>query len=194
MPFRGTERRLRARFRIRIPFVLRSNGHEVRGITRNVSLLGISAYTDAPMPQVQPVQCVLELPKQPKPLIANGTVIRCESLTQPHPDGPYEMGVFFKGFPEGGEPILSRFLDQLAREDREAIKTGYRLLQQRVAERRRRKRLEAERKRRRRLARLRRRRLRLAREKRLAAQRRAKRRARTRQQARTGKPARTNPK
>ena len=178
MPFRGMERRLRTRFRVRLPFVLKNDGQEVRGTTRNVSLLGISAYTDAPLSQVQPVQCLLELPKRSRPLVANGTVLRCEPLAEPHPDGPYEMGVFFKEFPGGGEPILSRFLDRLEREDEEAIKAGYRILQQRIADRRRKRHLEVQRKRRRRLARLRRRRLRLARQKRLAERRRRQRAAR----------------
>jgi len=136
-----------------------------------MSLLGISAYTQDPLPQVQPVQCLLELPREKQPIAVKGTVIRCQPLPQPHPDGPYEMGVFFKEFQHRGEGILARFLDRISQEEKEAIQVGYRALQQRLAARRRRKRLEELRLRRRRAARLRRRRLRLARQKRLALQR-----------------------
>ncbi len=158
MPFKGPERRNRTRFRVRLPFTLKSNGDEVRGTTRNISLLGISAYTNRPLPQVQPVQCLLELPEKPQPLVVHGTVIRCETLPEPHPDGSYEMGVFFKEFPETEESALERFLDQVAQKERQAIQEGFRALQQRLAARKRRKRQELLAKRKRRLARLRKRR------------------------------------
>lgn len=169
------ERRLRTRFRVRVPFVLKGNGQEVRGTTRNISLLGISAYTQGPLPMVQPVQCLLELPQEPQPLTVNGTVIRCEQLSEAHPDGPYEVGVFFKEFQKRGETALLKYLEQMAQEERSAIKEGYQILQQRIIARRRRKQLEELHKKRRRAERLRRRRLRLARLKRLKAQRLARR-------------------
>ncbi len=182
MPVAVAERRLRTRFRVRVPFVLKGNGQEVRGTTRNISLLGISAYTQGPLPVVQPVQCLLELPQEPQPLTVNGTVIRCEQLPEAHPDGPYEMGVFFKAFQKKGEAALLKYLEQMAQEEQSAIKEGYRVLQQRITARRRRKQLEELHRKRRRVERLRRRRLRLARLERLKAQRlarRAKRKAAT---------------
>ena len=170
--FRGPDRRLRTRSRIRLPFILKNNGQQVRGITRNLSLLGISAYTDGPLSLVQPVQCLLELPQYSQPIIANGTVIRCEMLSQAHPDGPYETGVFFKEFEGNGESTLARFLEDMTHQEQAAIKAGYRVLQQRITARRRRKRLELLKKKRRKLARLRRRQRRLAKQKRLLQQRR----------------------
>lgn len=174
MPFKGRERRLRTRFRIRVPFVLITNGQEVHGITRNISLLGISAYSEAPVAHVQPVQCHLALPQSHSPIIAQGTVIRCAPLVQPHPDGSYEIGVFFKGFQATGEAVLTKFLDRKAREERVALKAGFQALKQKLVQRRRRKQREALQKRRRRAQRLQRKRLRLAKQKLLKAQRRRK--------------------
>ena len=166
MPLATAERRLRTRYKVRVPFTVRGDGQEVRGTTRNISLLGISAYSDSSISQVQPVQCLLNLPDQPQPLVANGTVIRCEPLPQPHPDGAYEIGVFFKEFEDAGEADLARFLEQVQSDERSAIQAGYRALKQRLAARKRRKRLAALRKRRRMLKRLRRKRM-LERQKRL---------------------------
>ncbi|MBI3322817.1 MAG: PilZ domain-containing protein [Candidatus Omnitrophica bacterium] len=158
MPFPGTERRLRTRYKVRVPFTLKSNGAEVHGKTRNISLLGISAYSDSSVSQVQPVQCLLDLPQRSQPLIANGTVIRCEPLSQAHPDGGYEIGVFFKEFEGQGETDLTRFLEGVLDEERSAIRAGYRALKQRLAARKRRKKAEALRKRKRMLKRRRRKR------------------------------------
>lgn len=174
MAFRGLDRRLRARYKVRVPFVLRNNGHEVPGITRNVSLLGISAFSNTSVSGVQPVQCFLNLPNRQHPLVANGTVIRCELLREPHPDGSHEIGVFFKEFEGSGETELSKFLQQVLEEEQSAIQAGYKALKERLAARRRRRRLEERRKQKRRLERLRRRRLRLARQKRLAAKKRGR--------------------
>ncbi len=176
MSFQGPDRRLRARFRARLPFVLKGNGNEVRGITRNVSLLGISAYTQGSILRGQPVQCLLELPSQPQsPLIARGTVIRCEPTSSEQSDGDHEVGVFFRLFEEEGEATLSKYLRHIAQEEQQTIQAGYRVLKKRLAARRNRKRLEELRKKRRRQVRLRRRKRRLAQQKRLAAQRRKKR-------------------
>lgn len=172
MAFGGQDRRLRARYKVRVPFVLQSNGPEVPGMTRNVSLLGISAYSNMPISGVQPVQCLLNLPDRSKPLVAYGTVIRCEPLREPHPDGTHEVGVFFKEFEASGENELLTFLRGVLQEEQSAIRAGYKALKERLAARRRRKRLEDGRKQRRRLERLRRKRLRLARQKRLAAKKR----------------------
>lgn len=160
------DRRLRTRYKTRLPFTLRSDGQEVSGTTRNISLLGISAYSHSPVSQIQLVRCLLELPQHPQPLVAHGTVIRCEPLEQPHPDGTHEIGIFFKEFEGTGEADLSRFLQELQDEERAAIQAGYRALKQRLAARKRRKRLAALRKRRRMLKRLRRKRA-LERQKRL---------------------------
>lgn len=163
MPFGRADRRLRTRYKVRIPFALKGNGQEVRGLTRNISLLGISAYSNSPVSGVvEPVQCLLNLPETSGPLVAHGTVIRCESLLEPHPDGTYELGVFFKEFEGEGEADLSRFLNRLMREEQNAIQAGYRQLKRRLAARRQRKRLEARRKKKRRLLRLKKRRQRLA--------------------------------
>lgn len=172
--FRGRDRRLRTRFRARIPFVLKSNSQQVRGITSNISLLGISAYTEGPLGPVQPVQCALEVPQLRQPIVAMGTVIRCEALREPHLDGPYQVGIFFKEFEARGESTLARFLEELQHKEQEAIQAGYRDLKKRLTDRLRRKKMEALRKRRRRQERLRRRRLRLAKLKRLKAMRRKK--------------------
>ena len=160
MPSRDSERRLRTRYKVRVPFTLRIDGQEVRGTTRNVSLLGISAYSNSSVSQIQQVQCLLNLPQRPQPLIANGTVIRCAPLEQAHPDGTHEIGVFFKEFQGQGESELTRFLEQVQDDEHSAIQAGYRALKQRLAARKRRKRLAARRKHRRMLKRLRRRRLR----------------------------------
>ena len=175
MAFGGLERRMRTRYKVRVPFVIKNNGQEIHGTTRNISLLGISAYSDSHIAQVQPVQCVLNLPNAPRPLVAHGTVIRCEPLTQPNPDGSHEIGVFFKEFAGSGESDLSKFLNHVSLEERSAIQAGYRALKQRAAARKRRKRLEALERRRRKLRRLRRRRQRLAQQKRLKAKQRAQR-------------------
>lgn len=161
----GSERRMRARYKVQVPFILKSSGEEVRGTTRNISLLGISAYSDAPVSQVQPVQCVMNLPESQRPLIASGTVIRCEPLSQNLPEGSHEIGVFFKEFEGTGETDLTRFLTRVLQEEQSAIQAGYRALKQRVAARKKKKRLETLEKRKRKLKRLRRRKARLAKQK-----------------------------
>ena len=166
MPVSEADRRLRTRYKVRVPFTLRTDGQEVRGTTRNISLLGASAYSDSPVSRVQAVECLLELPQNPQPLVASGTVIRCQPLEQPHPDGAYEIGVFFKEFRAQGESELVRFLKQIVDDEQAAIQAGYRALKQRLAARKRRKRLAALRKHRRMLKRLRRKRM-LERQKRL---------------------------
>ncbi|MBI3323517.1 MAG: PilZ domain-containing protein [Candidatus Omnitrophica bacterium] len=166
MALSADDRRLRTRYKARVPFTLRGDGQEVSGTTRNISLLGISAYSHSAVSQIQAVRCLLDLPQRPQPLVAHGTVIRCEPLEQPHLDGAYEIGIFFKEFEGGGEAELSRFLRRLQEDELSAIQAGYRALKQRLAARKRRKRLAALRKRRRMLKRLRRRRA-LERQKRL---------------------------
>lgn len=162
MPFGLTDRRLRTRYKVRIPFTLKANGQEVRGMTRNISLLGISAYSSSSMSgATESVQCLLNLPETPAPLVAHGTVIRCEPLPEPHPDGSHEIGVFFKEFERDGEADLSRFLNRLMRQEQSAIQAGYKALKRRLADRKRRRRLQAEAKRKRKLLRLKKRRLRL---------------------------------
>ena len=165
MPFRGSDRRMRARYKVQVPFVLKSNGHEVRGITRNISLLGISAQSDSAVSQVQPVQCLLTLPRFSEPLVAKGTVIRCEPLSESLPQASHEIGVFFKEFEGTGETDLSKFLAQVLEEEQSAIQAGYRALKQRVAARKKRKKMEALEKRKRTLKRLKRRKARLAKSK-----------------------------
>ena len=165
MPLRGSDRRMRARYKVQVPFVLKSNGHEIRGITRNISLLGISAHSDSPVSQVQPVQCVLNLPDSDQPLIAKGTVIHCEPLEKSASEGSHEIGVFFKEFEGTGESDLSKFLSQVLQQEQTAIQAGYRALKQRVAARKKKKKLEAIEKRKRKLKRLKRRQARLAKNK-----------------------------
>ncbi len=162
MAFRGPERRLRTRFRVSLPFTLKSDSQEARGTTRNVSLLGISAVIDSTFPQAQPVDCLLHLAASSKPIIAHGTIIHCDPLPEPTPEGSHELGVFFKEFEQNGESNLARFLEQMAHKEEAALKAGYRALKQKLAARKRRKRMEELKKRRRRQERLRRRRLRLA--------------------------------
>ena len=174
MPFGGPDRRLRTRFRVKLPFLLKGAEKEVEGITRNVSLLGVSSYTKGPLPQGQPVQCILELPSESKPVIANGTIIHCETLAISLAEGSHEIGIFFKQFESTGESTLARFLEQISKKEETALRAGYQVLKKKLATRKRRKRLEALRKRRRRSARLRRKRQRLAQEKRRKERRRAK--------------------
>lgn len=151
---RGAERRLRTRFRVQLPFILKDNEHEIHGATRNISLLGISAYTDAPLGISQPVHCFLKLPKASQPIVASGTIIYCEPLAEPHPEGGYETGVFFKEFQNKGESGLASFLEQVRQNEQKAIKVGYIAFQKRLAERRLRKRLKALRQKQRKRARL----------------------------------------
>ncbi len=157
---------MRARYKVQVPFVLKSNGHEVRGITRNISLLGISAHSDSSVSQVQSVQCVLTLPSFSQPLIAKGTVIRCEPLSEALPEGSHEIGVFFKEFEGSGETDLSKFLSQVLQEEQSAIQAGYRALKQRVAARKKKKKMEALKRKKRTLKRLKRRKDRLSKKKR----------------------------
>ncbi len=153
------DRRLRSRFRVKVPFSLKNSSQEVAGTTRNISILGISAFTNAPIDMTQPVQCILKLPAGDHPVTVSGTIIRCEQLPESQPEGSYEIGVFFKEFQDRGDVALQRFLQQVGSEEEQAIKAGYIVLKQRLAARRRRKRLETLRKRRRQLARMRRKRL-----------------------------------
>jgi len=153
-PVRGSERRLRARFRVHLPFILKSNNQETHGTTRNISLLGISAYTSSPIAVSQPVHCFLKLPQAPQPIVAGGTVIYCEPLPEAHPEGSHETGVFFKEFQDKGESTLAGFLERVRQDEQKAIKAGYRVFQKRLADRRRRKRLKALQKSRRKRARL----------------------------------------
>ena len=151
---------MRARYKVQVPFLIKNNGQEVRGTTHNISLLGISASSDSPVPQVQTVQCFLTLPDYEQPLVANGTVIRCEPRSTSQ--GSHEIGVFFKEFQGTGETDLSKFLSRVLQEEQNAIQAGYRALKQRVAARKKKKKLEALEKRKRKLKRLRRRKARLA--------------------------------
>ena len=157
--FSGPDRRHRTRYRVRIPFVLKGGDKEIRGQTRNVSLLGISGYATGPMDAVLPVQCVLNLSEGYGSMTVNGTVIRCEPLSQPTTDGNYEVGVFFKEFQERGETTLEEFLLKVGHQEEDAIKQGYLLLKQRQLARRKKKRVEALKKRRRQQARIRKKKL-----------------------------------
>lgn len=141
-------------------------------MTRNVSLLGISAYSKSGVEGAQPVHCLLNLPNRSQPIVAHGTVIRCEPMSEPHADGSHELGVFFKEFEGTDEEDLSRFLQQVLQEEQSAIQAGYKALKQRLTARRRRRKMEENRRRKRRRERLRKRRLRLARQKRLAGKKR----------------------
>lgn len=157
--FSGPDRRHRTRYRVRISFVLKSGEKEVRGITRNVSLLGISAYSDSPIDAALPVQCTLNLSESYGPLVVHGTIIRCEPLSQPIPDGNCEVGVFFKDFQGRGETILDEYLQKVGHQEEDAIKAGYLLLKQRQIARRKKKRIETIKKKRRQQARLRKKKL-----------------------------------
>ena len=161
MPFKNVDRRLRNRYKARLPLTLKNNGQEIHGVTRNISLLGVSAFSFSPSSQFQPVQCLLHLPHQVQPLIVHGTVIRSEPLSAPHPDGTHETGIFFKGFERGGEETLSKFLHQILDEEHAAIQAGYQSLKQRAAARLRRKQQEVKRKNKRRKERFQRKQLRL---------------------------------
>ncbi len=168
---------MRARYKVQVPFLLKSNGQEVRGTTRNISLLGISALSESSVSQVQPVQCLLDLPNVPQPLIAHGTVIRCEPVSRKLPEGSHEIGVFFKEFEGTGETDLTRFLTQVLQDEQSAIQAGYRALKQRVADRKKRKRMEALEKRKRKLKRLRRRKARLEKQKKLKLKKKSRKRS-----------------
>ena len=120
----------------------------------------------------QSVHCLLNLPNRSQPVVAHGTVIRCEPLSEPHADGSHELGVFFKEFEGTDEQDLSRFLQQVLQEEQSAVRAGYKALKQRLSARRRRRQREETRRRKRRKERLRKRRLRLARQKRLAGKKR----------------------
>lgn len=134
-----SDRRLRTRYKVRVPFTLKSNSEEIQGVTRNVSLLGISAYSDSTISNSVPVQCALHIPHQQKPIIAHGTVIRCEPLPDRHADGGNEVGVFFKQFDGTQEQDLDRFLRKVLDDERLAIQAGFKELRQRAAARKRKK-------------------------------------------------------
>lgn len=163
------ERRNRTRFRIRLPFVLKNNGQEVQGTTRNISLLGIASYTHQPIEPARPVICLLELPHRPaNPVCARGTVIRCAPAAESHPDGSFETGVFFKEFDGEGETILSKYLHRILQREETAIRAGYKAFRKKIAARKRRKRYEELRKKKKRSERLKRKRQKLARSRRAA--------------------------
>jgi len=151
---RGSERRLRTRFRVHLPFILKSNDKEIQGTTRNISMLGISAYTHSPLGVSQLVHCFLKLPQASQPVVAGVTVVYCEPLPEAHPDGSYETGLFFKEFQDKGESTLAGFLEQVRRNEQKAIQAGYVVFQKRLADRRKRKRLKTLEKSRRKRARL----------------------------------------
>ena len=88
-----------------------------------------------------------------------------QPLPQTLPEGSHEIGVFFKEFEGTGETDLTRFLNEVLHQEQNAIQAGYRALKQRVAARRKKKRLEALEKRRRKLKRMRRKQARLAKQK-----------------------------
>ena len=115
----------------------------------------------------------MNLPEFQRPLIANGTVIRCEPLDPPNPDGSHDIGVFFKQFEGTGEGDLLKFLDHVLQQEQSAIQAGYRALKQRVAARKRRKQMEALEKKKRKLKRLRRRQAKLAKAKKKRARKRS---------------------
>ena len=88
-------------------------------------------------------------------------MIRCEPLGTSVSEGSHEIGVFFKEFEGTGESALSKFLIQVLKEEQTAIQAGYKALKQRVAARKKKKKLEALEKRKRKLKRLKRRQARL---------------------------------
>jgi hypothetical protein len=145
-----------------MPFTLKNDGEEIQGMTRNVSLLGISAYSQTGIDQVQEVECHLQIPETSREIIANGTVTRCHPLQEPHPDGPFEVGVFFKSFEPKGELNLVEYLKAVSDKEQAEITVAYRELKKKLAARKRRKKTELLRKKKRRAERLRKRRLRLA--------------------------------
>jgi hypothetical protein len=120
------DRRLRRRQDARIPFVLSTEqGDEAHGFTRNVSLLGISGYTHAPFKEAQPVRCRLNIPGDPQPIVAHGAVIYCRPLSQPHPEGTYGIGVFFREFEGSGEAKLSTHLQELRQKEQAQLEAAY---------------------------------------------------------------------
>ena len=165
MAFQGPERRLRTRFRVRFPLTLKNGSIQIQGMTRNVSLLGVSAYADGSLPQAQSVHCMMELPSESKTVAATGTVVHCEPLSQPHPDGSFEIGIFFQDFEERGESTLARYLEHISDKEETALKAGYRAFKKKIAARKRRKQLEAVKKRRRKQPRQRKKQRRLAKKK-----------------------------
>ena len=155
MALKEPDRRLRARYRVRLPFTLNIENQEpIHGLTRNISLLGISAYAQQPAQQVKPIETILELPNGNPSVSVTGTVIRCQPLEQPNPDGPYEIGIFFKAFREDGEARLSDYLAKVSSDEKAEILAGYRELKQRMAARKKKKQLELRRKKQRKLKRL----------------------------------------
>lgn len=154
--FRAAERRGRTRYRIRIPFTLKGNGDPVQGTTRNISLLGISAYSKGPVDQVRPVDCCLEIPASSgRQVIARGTVTRCHPMAHPNPDGSFEIGVFFREFRLEDEKTLTHYLESVSSKEQAEIATAYKELKKKLADRKRRKQAELRKKRLKRLARLR---------------------------------------
>lgn len=180
-----SERRRRIRFRATLPIRIYTEGAEIQGQTRNVSLLGASTIMDRPATEGASATAELELPGVAGPPVRmEGTIVRSNPLNLPG-DTRYEVGVFALKFHGQDETRLSQYLEQLQMAEYAAVRAGYKALREKIRLREARKRalLLAKRHRRAlRLAKRRRRALAAARRKAAAA---ARRRARARSRART---------
>lgn len=174
-----SERRRRIRFRATLPIRIHTEGLEIQGQTRNVSLLGASTITERPATQGASATAELELPGVAGPPVRmEGTIVRSVPLNLPG-DPRYEVGVFAMKFVDRDEARLSHYLEQLQMAEYAAVRAGYKALREKIRQRAARKRALLLAKRKRRALRLAKRRRRAA----AAARRAAARAARARQRA-----------
>lgn len=176
-----SERRRRIRFRATLPVRIHTDGMEIQGQTRNVSLLGVSAIAERPAVQGTAATAELDLPGTSGPpiRISEGSIVRSIPLNLPG-EPQYEVGVFALKYHGQDEARLSQYLEQLQMAEYAAVRAGYKALREKIRLREQRKRalLLAKRRRRKlRLAKRRRRALAAARRKAAAA---ARRRAKAR--------------
>ena len=130
-----SERRRRIRFRATLPIRIHAQDTDLRGETRNVSLLGASAITDRPAPEGVPVTAEMDLPGGGGPPIRmEGTIVRSVSLNLPG-DARYEVGVFAMRFHDQDELRLSQYLDQIQMAEYAAVRAGYKALREKIRQR-----------------------------------------------------------
>ncbi len=161
-----------------LPIRIRTNGLELQGQTRNVSLLGASAITDQPATTGATATAELDLPGGP-PIRMEGSIVRSVPINLPGVS-QYEVGVFAMKFVDEDETRLSQYLEELQITEYAAVRAGYKALQDKIRKRQAKKRALALAKRRRRAKRLAKRRAKKAAARRRARALAAARRRRTR--------------
>lgn len=175
-----SEHRRRIRFRATLPIRIKTDGLELQGQTRNVSLLGANTITERSATQGAPATAEIDLPGVAGPPVRmEGTIVRSIPLNLPG-DPRYEVGVFALRFLDRDETRLSHYLEQLQMAEYAAVRAGYKALREKIRQREARKRALLLAKRKRRALRLAKRRRREAAKAKRAAARAARAKARGR--------------